>query len=143
MYNLLMKKTITTYNVEQTELFARQFAETLVGGEVILLQGEMGAGKTHFVKGLAQGLNITDTITSPTFALHNQYFGRLTLNHFDFYRIENSEEVELMGLTEFFGQKDGVCAIEWSENISDLIPSNAIIITINKVDDNTRIITVK
>lgn len=142
LYNTNMDKFFTT-SALQTQSLACNFAKTLVGGEVILLQGDLGAGKTHFVKGLAEGLGIDEVITSPTFALHNQYFGRLILNHFDFYRIENSEEVEMLGLNEFFGQSDGVCAIEWSVNVADLLPNKVITITIDKVDDNSRQITIK
>ncbi len=134
---------ITTNSAEQTERFAEEFASRLRGGEVLLLKGELGAGKTHFVKGLARGLGIDDVVTSPTFALHNEYHGALTLNHFDFYRVENSEEVELLGLDEMFFDRDAVAAIEWSENVADLLPANCISVQITKTGDNSRIITVK
>ena len=132
-----------SHNVAETETFAEQLATTFVGGEVLLLKGDLGAGKTHFVKGLARGLGIDDVVTSPTFALHNSYDGRLTLNHFDFYRIEDSEEVEILGLNEFFYDKNGVAAIEWSENVASLLPKRCIAVTIDKLDDETRKITVK
>lgn len=139
-----MNTTIITHNTQQTQDFAQQFAQTLVGGETILLNGDLGAGKTHFVKGIATGLGIDDVITSPTFALHNQYeSGRLVLNHFDFYRIMDPAEAEILGLNEFFGEKQSVCCIEWSENIAELLPSNCIIVTIEKIDDNTRQITIQ
>lgn len=139
-----MNTTIITHNTQQTQDFAQQFAQTLVGGETILLNGDLGAGKTHFVKGIATGLDIDDVITSPTFALHNQYeSGRLVLNHFDFYRIMDPAEAEILGLNEFFGEKQSVCCIEWSENIAELLPSNCIIVTIEKIDDNTRQITIQ
>lgn len=139
-----MNTTIITHNTQQTQDFAQQFAQTLVGGETILLNGDLGAGKTHFVKGVATGLGIDDVITSPTFALHNQYeSGRLVLNHFDFYRIMDPAEAEILGLNEFFGEKQSVCCIEWSENIAELLPSNCIIVTIEKIDDNTRQITIQ
>lgn len=138
-----MEKTeYISHSVEETEAFAEQLVKTFVGGEVLLLHGELGAGKTHFVKGLAKGLGIDDTVTSPTFALHNSYAGRLTLNHFDFYRIEDSEEVVVLGLNEFFYDKQGVAAIEWSENIRDLLPKNCTTVVIEKIDDETRKITV-
>lgn len=136
-----MKQQYETKTVEETEHIAAQFGVALLGGEVVLLRGEMGAGKTHFVKGLALGLNITDTITSPTFALHNQYFGRLTLNHFDFYRVDDPTEAEMLGLDEFFYDKNGVSAIEWSENISYLLPKDCITVTISKLSENERLIT--
>ena len=129
-------------SVEETQAFAESLANDFKGGEVLLLMGEMGAGKTHFVKGLAKGLGIDDVITSPTFALHNVYTGRLMLNHFDFYRIESSEEVAILGLDEYFYDKRGVAAIEWSENIAELLPKHCITVTIDKLDDDTRKITV-
>ena len=129
-------------SVHETESFAEKLAEGFTGGEVLLLHGDLGEGKTHFVKGLAKGLGVTDVITSPTFALHNSYEGRLTLNHFDFYRIEDAEEVAILGLDEFFYDKHGVAAIEWSENIKDLLPKNCINITIEKISDNSRKIIV-
>lgn len=130
-------------SVTETENFAERLAKTLVGGETLLLRGEMGAGKTHFVKGLAMGLGVDDVVTSPTFALHNSYSGRLTLNHFDFYRIDDSQEVEILGLNEYFYDKHGVSAIEWSENVADLLPKQCIVVTLEKLDDNIRKITVE
>ena len=136
------KREFISHSVADTEAFASKLASNFVGGEVLLLHGELGAGKTHFVKGLAAGLGIDDVVTSPTFALHNSYAGRLTLNHFDFYRIEDSEEVVVLGLNEFFYDKHAVAAIEWSENIADLLPKGCMDVTIEKIDDNTRKITV-
>lgn len=133
----------TTKSCEETERFAEEWGKTLVGGNVVLLHGDLGAGKTHFVKGLARSLGVDDVVTSPTFALHNAYRGNVwTLNHFDFYRVESSEEVELLGLNEFFYDKSGICAIEWSERIADLLPSNCISVTLEKISDTERKITV-
>ena len=131
-----------SHSVSETESFAEQLAKSFTGGEVLLLQGDLGAGKTHFVKGLARGLGVDDVVTSPTFALHNSYFGRLTLNHFDFYRIDDSEEVAILGLNEYFYDKGAVAAIEWSENVANLLPKRCITVTIEKIDDGTRQITV-
>lgn len=140
---MFMQKTYVTNSVIETERIAEQLGRTLSGGETVLLSGEMGAGKTHFVKGLAVGLEISDVITSPTFALHNSYTGRLTLNHFDFYRIDDSSEVEILGLNEFFYDDRGVSVIEWGENIADLIPANSIRVTIEKLSESRRRITLK
>ena len=140
----MQKNVQTTKSCAETEAFAEEFGHSLSGGAVVLLRGDLGAGKTHFVKGLARALGIDDIITSPTFALHNVYNGaNLTLNHFDFYRIENSEEVEMLGLNEYFGEKSGICAIEWSENVADLLPKNCIIVTIRKLSDCEREIVVE
>lgn len=133
----------TTNSCEETEFLAENFGKSLVGGDVVLLFGELGAGKTHFVKGLARALGIDDVITSPTFTLHNIYAGRLwTLNHFDFYRVESAEEVELLGLNEFFFDKSGICAIEWSDVVSCLLPPNCIRVTLEKLSDDSRNVTI-
>ena len=138
------KCTFISHSDIETQSFAESLAKNLHGGETILLVGELGAGKTHFVKGLARAMGVDEVVTSPTFALHNIYYGReYTLNHFDFYRVENSEEVEMLGLNEYFGQKSGVCAIEWSENVADLLPKNCIVVTIRKLSDCEREIVVE
>ncbi len=138
------KQVVKTNSCEETEKFSEGWGRTLVGGETILLKGDLGAGKTHFVKGLARALGVTDVVTSPTFALHNVYYGaKLTLNHFDFYRIDDSAEVEMLGLVDFFCEKDAVSAIEWSENVADLLPKNVVIVSIAKLSDNAREITIE
>lgn len=134
---------VKTHSCEETEKFAEEWGRTLVGGDVLLLNGELGAGKTHFTKGIARALGVEDIVTSPTFALHNVYQGeKLVLNHFDFYRVEDSVEVEMLGLNEYFFDAGGVCAIEWSQNVSDLLPSYRYEITINKISDNEREIVI-
>lgn len=138
-----MKQVFFSNSVDKTEEVAEQFGRTLVGGEVVLLQGEMGAGKTHFTKGIARGVQVDDVITSPTFAIHNSYQGRLTLNHFDFYRIEDSAEAETLGLDEFFYDKNGVSVIEWSNNIAELLPAKKIVVTIEKVSNYERKIIIE
>ena len=129
--------------MEQTKQIAYDLAQTFVGGETLLLEGDLGAGKTHFAKGLAKGLGIADTVTSPTFNLHNVYEGgRLTFNHFDFYRVDDPEEVEMLGLCEYFSTPDGVAAIEWSANVKNLLPTKCITVNIAKLSDTERQITV-
>ncbi|MBQ2723120.1 MAG: tRNA (adenosine(37)-N6)-threonylcarbamoyltransferase complex ATPase subunit type 1 TsaE [Clostridia bacterium] len=125
-------------SVQQTMDFAKEFASHLKGGECLLLQGDLGAGKTHFVKGLALGLGIEDDVTSPTFALHNMFYGQLTLNHFDFYRIDDYSEVQLLGLDEYFCQPRSVSAIEWSDNVKPLLPKKTLTIKITNINENSR-----
>lgn len=137
-----MNEQFIANSVEDTEKYAEQLGKSLNGGEVLLLCGEMGAGKTHFTKGLAKGLGIDDVITSPTFALHNIYYGRLILNHFDFYRVEDPDEVAILGLDEFFYDKNAVSAIEWSSNIADLVPRKHIVVSIEKLNETKRKINV-
>lgn len=134
---------VKTHSCEETEKFAEEWGRTLVGGDVLLLDGDLGAGKTHFTKGIARALGVENIVTSPTFALHNIYQGeKLVLNHFDFYRVEDSVEVEMLGLNEYFFDESGVCAIEWSRNVSDLLPSYRYEIAINKISDNEREIVI-
>lgn len=133
----------TTDNVQETIDVGVIVASKLTGGSCVLLNGELGAGKTHFAKGLARGLGISELITSPTFTLHNSYNGgRLVLNHFDFYRIEDQEEVAVLGLDELFVVDDAVSVIEWHENVANLLPLKVIIIDIVKTGDNSRTIEV-
>lgn len=101
-----------------TRELARRLAGFLVAGDVVLLQGNLGAGKTEFVKGLAEGLQVTEGVTSPTFTLLNIYQGRVPVYHFDLYRLEEVEELDNIGFSEFIGG-DGVAVIEWP----DLFPS--------------------
>lgn len=106
---------------EETKQFAQRFAKELKSGDVICLNGDLGAGKTAFVQGLAKGLGIDDYITSPTFTIVNEYFGDLPLYHFDVYRISESDEMYEIGYDEYI-TGDGICVIEWSEIISDILP---------------------
>ena len=134
---VMEKKSFITNSFEQTKQVAFDLAKTFVGGEVVLLDGDLGAGKTVFAKGVAQALGISQEVTSPTFAIHNSYNGSLVLNHFDFYRLDESE-AEMLGLDEFFGDKSGVCLVEWWSNVAGLLPKNCIKVCIEKIDENTR-----
>ena len=101
-------------SVEDTYKFAAIVAERLQGNEVLLLEGDLGAGKTTFTKGLAKALGIQSTVTSPTFTLMKSYKdGRIPLYHFDLYRVENADEIEELGFSDFF-DAGGVCVIEWN-----------------------------
>lgn len=125
-----MKKIISE-SPEATAEFAYSFAKTLKSGDVVCLDGDLGVGKTAFVQGLAKGLGIDDYISSPTFTIVNEYDAPIPLYHFDVYRIGDSEEMYDIGFDEYiFG--DGVCVIEWSANISDILPEKRYEITINK-----------
>ena len=124
---------------EATLSFAEKFASSLKGGEIILLDGRLGAGKTVFVKGIAKGLGIEEEVTSPTFTLMNENEGRLKLVHMDVYRLKSALEAYETGLTEYFGKKDTVCCIEWAENIRGAFdPDGAITIRINYLGDGKR-----
>ena len=126
-------------NLDDTQKLATYFANTLVGGEVVTLSGDLGAGKTTFTQYLAKSLNISEPVTSPTFTLMNQYLsGKIKLYHFDMYRIEDIDEILETGLTEYFGQKDAVCIIEWAENIKSLLPKKLTKISIQKLGETQR-----
>ncbi|MBR2322518.1 MAG: tRNA (adenosine(37)-N6)-threonylcarbamoyltransferase complex ATPase subunit type 1 TsaE [Clostridia bacterium] len=120
---------------KQTMKIGEEFAKTLTSGDVVLLHGDLGAGKTAFTKGIAKGLNIQKEITSPTYAYMNDYDG--ILYHYDCYRLSSGEDAEALGLTDYF-YGDGVCVIEWSENIKSVLPKKVKSVTINKIDEKTR-----
>lgn len=124
-----------TESAQQTQAFAEEYAKTLKKGDVVLLRGEMGAGKTEFVKGLAKGLGIEDEITSPTYAYMNDYDGKLY--HYDCYRLNSGAQAEALGLCDYF-YADGICVIEWAENIEDVLPENCKTVKIRKLDANRR-----
>lgn len=134
--------TYVSKSESDTYKIAAEFAATLNGGEIVLLSGELGAGKTAFVKGLAAALGITDEVTSPTFTLMNVYRGALTLYHFDVYRLHSGEEAYAAGITEFFGEAGSVSCIEWWENVADAIVGDTIKITINYLENEMREINV-
>ena len=110
----------TLDELETVEL-GREFAELLSPGCVVAVFGELGSGKTRFIKGVCAGLEVKQSITSPTFTLINEYRGRLPVYHFDFYRISSLEEAMALGIEEYF-YGDGVCLIEWAERISKVLP---------------------
>ena len=129
-----------TNSAEETIEIGKSFAEKLNKGAVVLLSGEMGAGKTVFVKGMAQGLGIKSLITSPTYAYMNDYDGKLY--HYDCYRLQSGEDAESLGLTDYF-YAGGICVIEWSENISDVIPEKTINVSIVKTGEEQRSIEIE
>ena len=103
-------------SVCDTYILAGKIADKCIGGEVILLSGDLGAGKTTFTKGLAEALGITAVIKSPTFTLMKKYTqGRLPLYHFDLYRVESEEEVYELGFDDYLENNDGICVIEWNK----------------------------
>lgn len=105
-----------------TRELGRRLSRCLVRGDVVLLQGDLGAGKTEFVKGMAEGFRATDLVTSPTFTLLNVYQGTLPIYHFDLYRLEDAEELDNIGFDEFVGG-DGVAVIEWAERFLSVMPT--------------------
>ena len=131
-------KTITTNNPGETQAIGEQLAKLCKGGEILCLSGDLGAGKTTFVKGLARGLKIDEkTVNSPTFVIMNIYEGRLPLYHFDFYRFERQDEIGGIGYDEFL-YGNGVAVIEWSERFGTLMPPEHLAIQLGHEGDNAR-----
>ena len=123
-----------THSPDETQHVGAALAKTLRGGEVIAFLGDLGAGKTAFTRGLAEGLGVTDAVTSPTYTIVNEYLtGRLPLFHFDMYRLGSSEELFDIGWEDYLA-RGGVCAVEWSENVQDALEA-PITVRIDRVPD--------
>ena len=125
------------YSEEDTRRIAKEFANTLKAGDIVLLNGDLGAGKTTFTRFVLQARGVKDIINSPTFSILKSYNGDMIFHHFDTYRISTEEAIEA-GFDEILDDKDSVILIEWSENIAPLLPSKRIVINIRLIDDNTR-----
>lgn len=132
-------------SVEKTMELGRQLGLKLNSGDIVCLNGDLGAGKTHFTKGVAKGIGIDDQITSPTFTIVNEYEGgRLKLYHFDVYRVNDPDEIANIGFDEYIFGK-GASIIEWSDYIEALIPEEHISVIIKKIPekgDNYRSISI-
>ncbi len=125
-----MERTVVATGPEETQRVGEQLASRLVDGDVVALVGELGAGKTTFVQGLARGLFIKEEVLSPSFVLARTHEGRLTLHHMDAYRISDPEEFTEVGLTELLPPERGVTAVEWADRIPQLIPPGALWVTL-------------
>lgn len=118
--------TFTSRSIKQTVNYGHKFAKELQAGDVVALQGNLGAGKTTFVKGMARAFGIDPSdVHSPTFSLINEYSGYLPLYHMDFYRLEHEREAIEIGVEDYF-YRDGICVVEWPEKIQSLLPSSII-----------------
>ena len=127
-----------SHSPAETIALARTLAATLRRGAVLALSGDLGAGKTHFVKGLAAGLGTAASVTSPTFTLLHEYpGGRLPLYHFDFYRLDDADEALRIGLDEYL-DGDGICVIEWAEKFRALLPPHTRWLRFTHRDDGAR-----
>ena len=147
-----MKKTVETRWIalkylsrspEETERIGEILGKQLKRNSVVAYRGGLGMGKTAFTRGLARGLGCPGRVTSPTFTLVNEYSGKIPLFHFDLYRLDNSEALFDIGWEDYL-TRGGVCAIEWSENVADALPADAITVTFARgKSENERIITVE
>ena len=131
-----------THSPQQTESVGEQLAKQLRPGAILAYQGDLGAGKTAFTRGLAKGLGAAEPVTSPTYTIVNEYLsGRLPLFHFDMYRLSCSDDLFDIGWEDYL-DRGGICAVEWSENVIDAM-TGAICIRIEKLGDDTRRITIE
>lgn len=135
--------SFTSNSPAETEAFGRQLAGDVHAGAILALTGDLGSGKTQFVKGFVAGLNSNAAVTSPTFTIVHEYpGGRLPVYHFDFFRLEDRESAARLGLDDyFFG--DGVCVVEWADRFQELIPESACWISFETKSEDGRVINVK
>ena len=130
-----------THSPEETEQIGYALAQKLLPGTVIAYEGDLGAGKTAFTRGLARGLGCTEQVTSPTYTIVNEYLtGKMPLFHFDMYRLTCADDLFDIGWEDYL-ERGGVCAVEWSENVEDAL-ENPVRISIHKTGENSRTITV-
>ena len=131
-----------TNSPEETEAIGQLIASRLQPGTIIAFEGDLGAGKTAFTRGLARGLGAADRVTSPTYTIVNEYLGgRLPLFHFDMYRLHSSDDLFDIGWEDYL-ERGGICAVEWSENVSDAM-EGALTVRIEKTGDTSRTITLE
>ena len=131
-----------TNSPAETEAIGAALGKILKPGTVIAYRGDLGAGKTAFTRGLARGLGSTELVTSPTYTIVNEYLGgRMPLFHFDMYRLASSDDLWDIGWEDYL-DRNGVCAVEWSENVADAM-EDAMVITIEKLGEESRRITME
>lgn len=137
-------ETYISKNEKDTINFAKEFAKTLKKDDIIVLDGELGSGKTKFTEGILSFFGLDDEISSPTFTIVNEYKNeKITIYHFDVYRLENADDFYDIGGEEYFGS--GLCIIEWGNIIKPILPPNTIFINFEKdaLDENKRRITIR
>ena len=131
-----------TNSPEETEQLGCALGKLLPAGAILAYEGDLGAGKTAFTRGLARGLGATEPVTSPTYTIVNEYLsGRLPLFHFDMYRLSSADDLWDIGWEDYL-DRNGVCAVEWSENVMDAM-EDAMVIRIEKLGEETRRITIE
>ena len=125
-----------THSREETEALGARLADALAEGRVVAFTGDLGAGKTAFVSGMARALGVEERVTSPTFTIVNEYEGgRLPLFHFDMYRLDSADELFHIGWEDYLA-RGGVCAVEWSERISEALPEGTVTVSIARHEEN-------
>ena len=133
---------IITHSERETEAAGAAFAAGIPDGTVVAMYGELGAGKTAFVRGMAQGMGLDCRVNSPTFTIVNEYLGARTLLHFDMYRLGSADELWDIGWDDYLA-RGAVCAVEWSENVSDAFTGDEISVRFEKLSATDRRITIE
>jgi tRNA threonylcarbamoyladenosine biosynthesis protein TsaE len=128
---------VKTRSAEETVELGKKIGAFLVANDVVCLTGTLGAGKTTLIQGIADGVGVKDYITSPTFIIINEYQGRIPFFHVDLYRLDNVEQIEDLGIEEYF-DRGGACVIEWAEKLGELKPKSCHEIEIEIVSENER-----
>ena len=134
---------LLSHSAEETERFGETLAATLHPGSVVAYTGALGMGKTAFTRGLARGLGCRGRVTSPTFTIVNEYEGKMPLFHFDMYRLSSSDDLFDIGWEDYLS-RGGICAVEWSERVTDALPPDTVFVNITRdtENENQRIITI-
>lgn len=127
---------------QETEQLGQRLAAALPAGSVVAMYGDLGAGKTAFVRGMARGLGLSCRVSSPTFTIVNEYQGPRELIHFDMYRLSSAEELFEIGWEDYL-RRGAICAVEWSENVQDAFLGDEVIVRIEKLGDTRRKITIE
>lgn len=144
-----MEKSYIVHNLGETEELAKKLSLLDLKGKCLLLNGDLGAGKTTFTKFLLKYLGVKSIVSSPTFTILNEYSGNYPIYHFDMYRITSPDELYELGFEDYLTNKksqkviSGLKIIEWGENVKEILPKNSIDIDIEKIDDTTRRFTIK
>ena len=126
-----------TKSAQETRDLGRKIGSLLQAGDVVALAGELGSGKTTLIQGLAEGIGVSDFVTSPTFILIGEYQGRCPFVHVDLYRLQEIEEIEDLGISEYF-ERPGIMAIEWAEKMEEILPRKAIKIKMETLSEKER-----
>ncbi|MBR3098589.1 MAG: tRNA (adenosine(37)-N6)-threonylcarbamoyltransferase complex ATPase subunit type 1 TsaE [Clostridia bacterium] len=132
---------MTTHSAEETRRLGERLAGVLRPGDTVLLTGDLGAGKSELARGVARGLGVTETVTSPSFTILNVYeSGRVPFYHFDWYRLESEDELYELGMDEYLGG-DGIALVEWPERCRDAVPNDCLKLKLTVTGENSREIT--